>query len=633
MSSKNDHWKSLLEFVGLSQPSTSEEAPAPEIPAAETVTSKAPSSEESRHAPAAKPAAEPAKAAAPAPKPAPPPKRRGHWSQLAGALGLEVAPEPEPIVEEPAAPVAPAAHTPVVREVPRPRPEPETAPVAETRAPREEAPRGRDRSEESREGGERGHRRGEARHEGRSHEGRGRGDHRRNRDHESRDRETTERVEREDSRDIFVEADTTPTAEIKSPAPANDPWARLLDGDDVSPSRRDDDLSFEHLGASEPRNDRGSDRNQDRGSDRGRGGRDSHRGERGQQGGRSEGGRDRSQGRGRHGERPQEQSRDRNAELVRERAPRSVDPRDIDPRDVDPRDIDPRDVDLRDAGPREPRSRDRRDRDPRDRSRDRGPRPVENREVVARDLDPRDIDPRDVDPRDVDPRDIDPRNSGDGEGRERGRRRRRGGRGRGRNYQDRPQGGAPRDVAMDAPRDARPAAESRDIRDDRYDLEVGDDVPSRLDDLVDPPAVEESGIDREARKPGEGTGSGGRRRRRGRRGGRRHREGREDASGTDRGPSDRASGDRRDSDSEFPHSGSRGRGRGPSSDEIEEDLPENQLDEDQDPSGKYRSHENIPTWHDAIDGLIEANMASRSSRPDHGGGRGGHRRGRGGGGR
>src|SRR5262245_57698370 len=104
-SGKSDRWNSLLETLGVP---VSESKPLPPAPVA-------PSASEKPQSVSMLPPAKPK--AAPKPKPAPKPaKSPSYWSRIAGALGLEVAAEPEPSTAEEPKVETPRIEEPAVEE-------------------------------------------------------------------------------------------------------------------------------------------------------------------------------------------------------------------------------------------------------------------------------------------------------------------------------------------------------------------------------------------------------------------------------------------------------------------------------------------------------------------------------------
>jgi hypothetical protein len=64
-------------------------------------------------------------------------------------------------------------------------------------------------------------------------------------------------------------------------------------------------------------------------------------------------------------------------------------------------------------------------------------------------------------------------------------------------------------------------------------------------------------------------------------------------------------------------------------DELDEDLQAAGMDDDDSGDGGSPTHKRIPTWEEAVNMLIDANMASRANSPDRGDRGRGRGRGRG----
>ncbi len=334
-------------------------------------------------------------------------------------------------------------------------------------------------------------------------------------------------------------------------------------------------------------------------------------------------------GRGRQDTRNQPKARDASfgASNFRDRDSRDKEPREREPRErefrekefIDPRDIDPRDIDPRSAV-----------------SPSGNPRGG-NREVISNDLDPRDIDPRDIDPRDVDPREggsrgrrgrVPEASTDDKEDDDRGgnrRRRRRRGRGRGVN-----------ESPVNTERGASPPP--RDFPDDEvHDVEGGDDLWAEVGDddhevkaptPVRPKSPARVTFDDDHEDAEEVVAM---------RRGRRRRRLSNEPSHIDEEVAEPSAKDRPRERSPAPEGRRTGRRPQPER-RIEDDsfhdldVPADEIDahEDLEP---IATHRNIPTWLDAVDILINANMDSRRREPQRRGrgngpqgGNGGHRR-------
>jgi ribonuclease E len=98
-----------------------------------------------------------------------------------------------------------------------------------------------------------------------------------------------------------------------------------------------------------------------------------------------------------------------------------------------------------------------------------------------------------------------------------------------------------------------------------------------------------------------------------------------------RGRTERSESGRRERDESRPPRGQRHaqRPKSPADDEPDEDLQAVGMDDDDSGDGGSPSHKKIPTWEEAVNLLIDANMASRANSPDRGDRGRGRGRGRG----